>query len=327
VVAGIIRRSGSSNRFLIARRQKGKHLEDLWEFPGGKMEPGENRFFALRRELFEELGITVLQARPFQTVQHRYHDRHIVLDVWEIEHYAGTAHGREDQPIRWIRLDQIGGFEFPPADAPILSALKLPRELLITPDVSPGYEDVFVDHFATLMARKPYQQIQFRSHHLDDGAYLEIARAMAEICASHRAELVINRSSFESHRSSKFDDFPNRHLNSRLLNALVEPSLGDGMILSASCHDAEELKRAQRLGCRYAILSTVRPTISHPGRTPKGWGGLKRLIRSAGLPVYALGGVGRRDLTAARYQGAIGVAGITDFWNVSDGFTVSSGKA
>ena len=140
---------------------------------------------------------------------------------------------------------------------------------------------------------------------------------MNQVCRQHGSQLVINRGSFESHRLNAFDDFRHRHLNSRLLNALRESPFAEDFVLSASCHDVEELRLARRLGCHYAILSTVRPTASHPGRQAKGWFGFKRIAGKAGLPVYALGGVQRRDLVAARYQGAIGVAGITDFWSLS----------
>ncbi len=316
VVAGIVRAPHNKTRFLIARRQKGKHLENLWEFPGGKVEPGESRFAALRRELQEEIGIEVIQARPFMAVNHRYDDALIYLDVWEILDYSGRVKGQENQTIRWIKPRQIDQFEFPAADKPILAALTLPSELLITPDVSIGHEEFFLQHFSTLMARKPYPLVQFRSHHLGDDVYSQLAIEMDAVCSRHGSELVINRSSFESYRSKEFDAFTNRHLNSRLLNALSERPFDDNCVLSASCHDAQELAIARRIDCRYVTLSTVRPTPSHPGRTAKGWFGFNRLARKGGVPVYALGGVRRRDLAAARYQGAQGVAGISDFWNV-----------
>ena len=88
------------------------------------------------------------------------------------------------------------------------------------------------------------------------------------------------------------------------------------LILSASCHDDLELRKAQRLGCQFALLSMVRDTSSHPGRHGKGWFRIKQMIHKTSLPVYALGGVHRRDLCVARFQGAIGVAGISDFWTI-----------
>jgi 8-oxo-dGTP diphosphatase len=90
----------------------------------------------------------------------------------------------------------------------------------------------------------------------------------------------------------------------------------ESVVLSASCHNAAELDRAQHLGCEFALLSAVRKTQSHPGFGVKGWYGFNRLSRETRLPVYALGGVERKDLSLARYQGAVGVAGIGDFWSL-----------
>jgi 8-oxo-dGTP diphosphatase len=316
VVAGIIRDPDNPHKILITRRKKGQHLENLWEFPGGKTEPGESRFQALRRELLEEVGIHVVSALPFQAVYHRYPDKHIYLDVWEIQRFKGVAQGAENQQVKWIALKDFKKFDFPAADEPVLKALGLGGHVLITPDVIEGQHEAFINQFERTLRGFNYAQVVFRSHHLDDDSYLEIATELQSICNRSGSQVIIHRPTLVSLKSDKFDQFSCRHLNSQILQSLASNPFGSELSLSASCHDVAELRMAERLGCQFAFLSTVRDTQSHPGRKPKGWLKLKSMIDKSGLPVYALGGVNRKDFCAARYQGAVGVAGISDFWSV-----------
>ena len=111
-------------QFLIAQRPKGKHLEDYWEFPGGKLESGESPWLALQRELAEEISILVTKASPYLKVYHRYPDRNILLDVWMVEEYRGEVASGEGQLLRWINLSQVDRYRLPPADLPIIEAIK-----------------------------------------------------------------------------------------------------------------------------------------------------------------------------------------------------------
>lgn len=316
VVAGLVRHPRNSAKFLITQRKKGQHLEDFWEFPGGKIETAESRFKALQRELDEEIGIQVISALPYQSVLHRYPDKHILLDVWEVTGYRGKVRGLEGQSTRWLTLDNVDRYEFPDADLPVLTALNLPQKLLITPDMPEQHEDAFIAQFESLMSAHPYPLVQFRSHHLSDKNYARVAERLRAVCEPYRADVIINRSTLKSLQSRIFKKFKRRHLNSLVLQALPENSFSEEIILSASCHDELELRKAQQLGCQFALLSMVRDTPSHPGRHGKGWFRIKQIISKTSLPVYALGGVNRRDFCAARFQGAIGVAGITDFWTI-----------
>jgi 8-oxo-dGTP diphosphatase len=124
VVAGIIWQRDLSQRFLIAQRQKGKHLEDYWEFPGGKLEDGETPWQALQRELEEEVNIVPIRARPFLQVYYRYPERNILLDTWEIEEYRGEVAPLEQQLLCWIVVSEAEQYRLPPADIPIIEAIK-----------------------------------------------------------------------------------------------------------------------------------------------------------------------------------------------------------
>lgn len=123
VVAGIIWHPTRQDCFLITRRPADKHLGGLWELPGGKKETAETAQAALNRELAEEVGIEVVSASPFIEVLHRYPEKTILLDVWQVSHFTGEAVAREQQAMTWVRLDQLDNYAFPEADRPVLDAV------------------------------------------------------------------------------------------------------------------------------------------------------------------------------------------------------------
>jgi 8-oxo-dGTP diphosphatase len=124
VVAGIVWQPGAGRRFLIAQRQKGKHLQDFWEFPGGKLESGETPWQALQRELAEEINIEPIRARPFMQVYFRYPERNVLLDTWNVEDFRGEVAPLERQQLRWIDVTEADQYRLPPADIPIVEAIR-----------------------------------------------------------------------------------------------------------------------------------------------------------------------------------------------------------
>jgi len=126
VAAAVIDATG---RVLIAQRPAGTHLAGGWEFPGGKLEPGEERLAGLARELREELGITVATPRPLIRVRHIYPSREVLLDMWVVTRYSGEPRGLDGQALRWCTQDELAVTELLPADKPIVAALRLPERL------------------------------------------------------------------------------------------------------------------------------------------------------------------------------------------------------
>ena len=122
VVAGILRDAGG--RVLVAQRLPGRHGAGLWEFPGGKVAPGEAPRAALDRELDEELGIRVESAEPFLDLEHDYPDRRVALGFWLVTRFAGVPAPREAQPLRWVAVADLDGVGLLPADAPVVAALR-----------------------------------------------------------------------------------------------------------------------------------------------------------------------------------------------------------
>lgn len=121
VVAGVLR--DASDRILIAQRRAGSHMGGHWEFPGGKLESGEQPRAALARELHEELGITVVAAHPLICYSHNNDRRKIFLDVWTVSAYTGEPTGREGQSLRWVAADRLHDAGILEADRPILDLL------------------------------------------------------------------------------------------------------------------------------------------------------------------------------------------------------------
>jgi len=101
-----------------------------WEFPGGKLEPGEDRRAGLARELHEELGITlVAPPRPLIRVRHAYDHGVVLIDMWVVKRYRGEPKGLEAQALRWVSQEELESVELLPADKPIVAALRLPERL------------------------------------------------------------------------------------------------------------------------------------------------------------------------------------------------------
>jgi mutator protein MutT len=127
VAAAVIDLAG---RVLIAQRPPGKHLAGGWEFPGGKLEGGEDRRAGLARELREELGITLSAVpRPLIRVRHKYDYGEVLIDMWVVREYSGEPQGLDGQALRWCTQVELESVQMLPADGPIVSALRLPDTL------------------------------------------------------------------------------------------------------------------------------------------------------------------------------------------------------
>jgi 8-oxo-dGTP diphosphatase len=115
----------TDGRVLIAQRPEGKSLAGLWEFPGGKVEPGERPEVALIRELNEELGITVEEAclAPLTFASHAYQDFHLLMPLYICRRWQGQVAAREAQALKWAWPADLRSYPMPPADAPLIPAL------------------------------------------------------------------------------------------------------------------------------------------------------------------------------------------------------------
>jgi 8-oxo-dGTP diphosphatase len=116
----------ADKRVLLAQRPPGKNLAGLWEFPGGKVEPGERPEITLIRELREEIGITVSEAclAPLTFASHAYPDFHLLMPLYICRRWEGLAVAREGQNLAWVRASKLRDYPMPPADLPLLPHLE-----------------------------------------------------------------------------------------------------------------------------------------------------------------------------------------------------------
>jgi 8-oxo-dGTP diphosphatase len=113
-------------RVLICKRPQGKSLAGLWEFPGGKVEPGETPEQCLIRELDEELGIKVAQAclAPFVFASHTYETFHLLMPLYLLRRWEGLVTAKEHEALKWVKPGQLSDYPMPPADLPLIAWLR-----------------------------------------------------------------------------------------------------------------------------------------------------------------------------------------------------------
>ena len=309
VAAGILR--DHQARVLVAKRPAHSHQGGKWEFPGGKIKPNETALEGLKRELHEELGITVQTAHPFMRVSHAYPDKKVLLDVWEVSRFLGEVRGREGQVVQWVPVAELAGLEFPAADRLILDAICFPPLYLITDAKRFGREEFLRKLEQGLQAGA--RLIQLREPHLSPEDYRAYARQVTDLCHRYGARVLLNADP----ESAQMCGADGVHLTAQHLLKLSRRPLDPSLWVAASCHNIRELEQAARIHADFVVVAPVQATASHPHAQPLGWNEFQRLCRQTALPVYALGGMGPQDLICARARGARGLAMISGIWQAA----------
>jgi len=292
-------------RLLIAQRPAGKIAAGKWEFPGGKIEPGETALEALRRELHEELGIFVRRARPLLRFRHDYRDRHVVLDTWCVDAWDGEPVSREQQAFAWRPTDALADLDLLPTVPPIIKALRLPPQYVFTrpdaalPELLPG------------LTRLPRGALlRLRLPGLAERDYAALAATLLPASRTAGLKLILDRDPAMV-AALGADGW---HATSAALGRHGGRPIAADRWFGASVHTAEDLRAAQIVDADFAVLGPVFATATHPEASGIGWDGFAARRGDAALPVYALGGLDAGDLAAAHRHGAHGIAAISAFW-------------
>jgi 8-oxo-dGTP diphosphatase len=304
VVAAVIERP--DGHFLLAQRPRGKVYAGYWEFPGGKVEPGEALWAALARELREELGIEVEIADPWIARMYTYPHAKVRLNFFRVRAWHGEPHGKERQQLAWQHASSVDVAPLLPANAPVLRALQLPFEYAITHAGEMGE----AQQLRALEERlaEGLRLIQVREKSMRATALEHFAQSVLVKARPHGARVLIN-SDIELALRLGADGV---HLAAAQLARLERrPALS---WCAGSCHNAEELVRAVQLGVDFAVLGPVRATPSHADSMPLGWDGFTALARGSSLPVFALGGMQPDELETAWRHGAQGIAMVRGSW-------------
>ncbi len=303
VAVGVLRRG---RQVLLASRPAGKVYAGYWEFPGGKVEPGEPLEAALARELREELGITVTHATPWLTRTHDYPHAFVHLHFYMVWDWQGELHPHEGQQFAWHTPGVPDVEPMLPANFPLLKALQLPDVLAISAVHRMG-ADAFL-HCLQQRVAAGLDWLQWREKHLSEDEQLRIGRAACRILHERGGRVIVHGSEALA-REMGADGI--QLSGARVRQCDQRP---DFEWVGASCHDAAELSQAAKLGLDYVLLSPVKPTASHPGEPALGWETFASLLRDYPVPAFALGGMTCDDLSAARAQGAQGIALLREAW-------------
>ncbi|MDO8313114.1 MAG: Nudix family hydrolase [Sideroxyarcus sp.] len=314
VSAAVLQRPDGS--FLLAQRPSDKIWAGYWEFPGGKIEPGETLHDALVRELREELGIEVVTAYPWLTRVFSYPHATVRLNFFRVTAWRGELHPHEGQQFAWqVNSPQPpfgkggGGCSVSPilpANAPILRALELPPLYAISNAAELGVEPFLERLQARLDAG--LRLVQLREKNLSRDELRSLVRRVVALAHARGAKVLLNGDVAMAQEAGA----DGVQLTSSQLAELSERPGVDWC--AASCHSAEELRRAEELGCDFALLSPVLPTQSHPGAAHLGWGNFAAIVSGSSIPVYALGGLTHEDIQHAWQHGAHGISLLHQAW-------------
>jgi 8-oxo-dGTP diphosphatase len=307
VMAGVM--LDSHGRVLLAQRPPGKHLSGLWEFPGGKLEPGETPVDGLVRELQEELGIEATVSEPLIRVPWRYGERALLLDARMVRAWQGEPASLDGQAFQWCIPAAVDLNLLAPADRHILRALQLPARYPITADVPPLASDEWRHRVLNAIAAGE-RMILLRFPQWSTSQVRALAAELLPEARLHGAHLLL---SGDVEGALALGEGAGVQLKAAQLATCEARPLPSTQWIGASCHHESDLARAAGMA-DFATLSPVAPTATHPGAPPLGWGAFEHLVDASPLPVYALGGMALEQLDRSRRAGGQGVAGIRGFW-------------
>jgi 8-oxo-dGTP diphosphatase len=294
VAAAVLQRADGS--FLLAQRPAGKVYAGYWEFPGGKVEPGEPAAQALARELLEELGIEIGESFPWITRVFTYPHGTVRLNFFRVHEWTGEPQPREEQAIAWQAAGTPSASPMLPANAPVLASLALPVEYAVTDATARGIPQML----AVLEARlqSGLKLLQVREPGLSAQERDLFTRQAIDLAHRHGCKVLTK---------SPFAGADGVHVTSAELKMLSEKPAA---LAAASCHNREELERAMALGLDFAVLGPLRD------KAPAlGWQRFADIARGTTLPVYAIGGLTSADLPDAWRAGAHGIAMIRGAWS------------
>jgi len=298
VAAAVIQRP--DGQVLLAQRPAGKAYAGYWEFPGGKLEPGETPREALDRELAEELGLTVRRAAPWLVQRYRYPHAHVHLHFFRVFEWDGDPVGHDGQAFAWQTPGSFGVAPLLPANTFVLRALLLPPVYGISMAGELGEAEFLARAKAAL--ERGLALVQIREKGWPAPRQQALVSALVALARPRGAKVLWNGDA-ERARALGCDGV--HWTSDALAGATARP---DGMLCAASCHTRPDIERAGRLGLDFAVLGPVLPTPSHPGGQPLGWEAFAAIAELTPLPIYALGGLEPADLPVAIAHGAHGVA-------------------
>lgn len=283
VIAGALR--DAQGRVLIAQRPRGRHMAGRWEFPGGKLGSGEDSFTGLQRELAEELGIDVREARPLIRLRYEYPDRRVMLEAWQVTAYEGEPRALDSQALAWARPDELPWHDLLEADRAIVTALRLPRLARV------------VTNLAELASFRGIAPQTILWHGPTSGESAINLNAVANARSGGHRVLVLG-TDVDSVRDAALAGCDGAVLPWDSQSLHVDR---DGpFLIGVHCEDVETAREAVADGAHFLIVA--------PEGEPMPEGDLDSLCDSIGLPVFAGWYPDARRLERVQLAGAHGCA-------------------
>jgi 8-oxo-dGTP diphosphatase len=293
VAAGVLLRADGS--FLLTQRPADKVYAGYWEFPGGKVEPGEPPARALARELDEELGIDIAEAYPWLTRVFTYPHGTVRLQFYRVLSWKREPHPREDQAIAWQAVDAVMLAPMLPANAPVLASLALPGEYAITCAAELGAAEMLGRLERAL--ERGLKLLQVREPEMEDESRRLFTRQAIGLAHRYGCK-VLTKAPFPGADGIHFTA-------ADLMRLQGKPKEG---LAAASCHTRVELERAMQLELDFAVVGPVRD------KAAIGWDRFAGLAADSSIPVYAIGGLSSAHRREAWRAGAHGIAMIRAAW-------------
>ena len=253
----------------------------------------------------EELGVRVRSARRLANLRQDYSDRRVWLDTWLIEQFDGEPQSRENQVFAWIPAQRIGDFDVLPSCWRVAAALQLSREYVFTPP-----RTTTADLLEGLEQLPRRCMLRLRIPGLDELGYADLSKRAIAAARARNISIILDRDPAQAIELGA----AGWHATTHSIRRLQKRPFPQSKWFLASAHDATEIEAANALGADAVIVGPVNGTATHPDAVPLGWQRFSQLAEHAGLPAYALGGVGPADLRKAADHGAFGVAAISAYW-------------
>lgn len=305
VAAGVLIRS--DGRVLLASRPEGKPYASYWEFPGGKVEPGESIAAALARELHEELSIRIAAAHPWVVRVFDYPHARVRLHFFRVFAWSGALQASEHQDFGFFSPRVLPVGPLLPATVPVIRWLDLPPVCAISAAATLGRAR-FLRALESALERG-LKLLQFREPALTTH---DATSVFSDVLARVRdaGAIVLINSRHDRRLWERADGVHLTAVDVARIRQRPEHSW-----VTASAHSNAEIERAVALDVDALLVGPVQPTTTHPERPALGWNAFADLVANSPVPAYALGGLNLNDLGNAMCQGAHGIASLSGVWS------------
>ena len=304
VAAAVLLREDGS--YLLGQRAADTFYPGYWEFPGGKVEPGEAPRDALIRELREELGIEAVQCFPWVVREHEYEHAHVRLHFFRVTEWRGELHDHVHAALSWQAIGAKSVTPMLPANGPVLKALALPDFYAVTHAAEMGADAQLKLLEQALKNR--LQLVQIRERDIPEPQRTAFSSEAVRLIQGYGARALINGDADMAQELGA----DGVHLSVRELMAATQRP--DFKLVGASCHTRSELDQAIALGLDFAVVGSVNATPTHGMQAGIGWKAFHDIVAESPIPVFAIGGLHRSDMLSAWQHGAHGIAAIRSAW-------------